>query len=168
MRGGGVPLAAFNPSVPGVEIESRKPSPTLLQRCPSGHRLCAGPRGRGGEATGGGRSSGRGGRGQLALVATFSDAISDCEKDRKWERALSLFDEMCTKGMKPELITYNNVISACDLNGQWQSALTMLDRMREADIKPSVHSLSAVVSACEQAMQYEQAQKLIEEMEWFS
>ena len=71
------------------------------------------------------------------------------KKGGKWERALSLRDEMRERGVTPNVISFNAAISACEKGGKWERALSLLDAMRERGVTPNVISFSAAISACE-------------------
>ena len=53
-------------------------------------------------------------------------AISACEKGGQWEKALDLFKDMRSQGIKPNVITYSATISACFNSHKLKEALKLL------------------------------------------
>ena len=107
---------------------------------------------------------------------SYSAAITACEKERQWELALELFDEMQHRGVSPDVVTYSSVISACEKCGQWQHALDLFDELERkgAEGMPSsarwsnaadVILYSATISACEKGGQWKRAVELLRQME---
>merc|ERR1712054_276066 len=47
-------------------------------------------------------------------VISFSAAISACEKDGQWEKALQMLDEIQQRRLEPNVISFNAAISACE------------------------------------------------------
>ena len=60
-------------------------------------------------------------------TVTYSSAISACEKDANWQRALHLLTPMGRTAIEPNTITYNSAIIACENGADSQRAL---DRLR--------------------------------------
>ena len=67
-----------------------------------------------------------------ADVIIFNAALSACEKDAQWQRALSLFDGIQKIRIQPDVITFSVTISACEKGKQWPRALRLFDGMQKA------------------------------------
>ena len=44
----------------------------------------------------------------------YDAAFSACEKGRRWQRALKMFEEFSNQGIRANVITYSATISACE------------------------------------------------------
>ena len=66
-----------------------------------------------------------------ANVTTYSAIISACEKGRRWQRSLELFEEMRSQALSADVITYNAAISACE----WQRALELFEECDCSDCR---------------------------------
>ena len=97
-------------------------------------------------------------------MVSYSAAISACEKNAQWQKALGLFQAMCSSTLSPDVISYSATISACEKGGQWQHALNLLLAMRQDKVRPNVISYSAAISACEKGGQWQRALILFEAM----
>jgi pentatricopeptide repeat domain-containing protein 1 len=97
-------------------------------------------------------------------VITYSALISACEKGAQWQRAMEVFKEMKTAGVKPDDITYSALISACEKGAQWQRAMEVFKEMKAAGVKPDAITYSALISACEKGAQWQRAMEVFKEM----
>ena len=70
-----------------------------------------------------------------ANVTTYSAIISACEKGRRWQRSLELFEEMRSQALPADVITYNAAISACEKGKQWQRALEFFEECACSDCR---------------------------------
>ncbi|CAJ1354758.1 unnamed protein product [Effrenium voratum] len=99
---------------------------------------------------------GRGGQWLLALEAlqelmqkmhpsnaSFSSAISACEKAFRWEQALVLLEAQ----PRPQLSAVNAAISACEKCSRWQEALLLFEGMPRRQLSPDRISFNAVLRA---------------------
>ena len=86
-------------------------------------------------------------------VISFSAAISACEKGGQWERALSLLEDIKSRGVEPDVISFSAAISACEQCDEMAKAkllyaealaLNFLPRMNNGEI--DLHELSAPVA----------------------
>ena len=59
-------------------------------------------------------------------TVTYSSAISACEKDANWQRALHLLAAMGRTAIEPNAITCSSAIIACENGADWQRALDLL------------------------------------------
>jgi pentatricopeptide repeat protein len=48
--------------------------------------------------------------------------ISACAAGGRWQRAVSLFDEMLSWGIKPDVVSCTALITALGTDGQWERA----------------------------------------------
>ena len=53
-------------------------------------------------------------------IVCYNATISACEKGRKWEKALQLFQEMRENGIEPNVISYSSTISDCKKGRNWE------------------------------------------------
>jgi len=60
--------------------------------------------------------------------------------------ALKLLDDLCDRGLLPDIISFNSAISACESVGQWETALNMLDEMRARGITPDIITNNSLIS----------------------
>jgi pentatricopeptide repeat domain-containing protein 1 len=97
-------------------------------------------------------------------VTSFNAAISACEKDGKWKRALSLLDELRERGAVPDLFSAIAAISACQKGGTGERAMSLLDEMRVRGVAPDVIIFNATISAGETGGKWERAVSLLDEM----
>jgi pentatricopeptide repeat protein len=98
-------------------------------------------------------------------IVHYNCAISACEKDRQWEKALALLEEVkAREGIELDAYTYNTAISACEKGRQWERALTLLEEVKQReDIELDAYTYNAAISACEKCGQWEKALALLEE-----
>ena len=59
-------------------------------------------------------------------VASYSAAISACEKGKHWEEALRLLQEMLHRSLTPDVVSHSAAISACEKGKRWEEALRLL------------------------------------------
>ena len=62
-------------------------------------------------------------------VVSFSASISACEKDKQWEGALGLLQEMELYLLTPNAVSFSASMSACEKGKQWERALVLLQEM---------------------------------------
>eukprot|EP00434_Breviolum_minutum_P003247 symbB.v1.2.002858.t1/scaffold130.1/size334612/9 len=79
--------------------------------------------------------------------ATFSAAISACEKAFRWQEALALLQQALGL-LRPELSCLNAMLSACEKGQRWDLALHLLKEMPSRRLVPDRISFNAVLSAC--------------------
>jgi len=75
------------------------------------------------------------------LCITQSFPVSGAQ----WEKAVELFDQMQTKGCKPDSVTYGGLILAYEKGGQWRRALAALDQMKSNNCRPDSVVYNTVV-----------------------
>lgn len=63
----------------------------------------------------------------------------------QWEKAVELFDQMQSKGCKPDSVTYGGLILAYEKGGQWRRALAALDQMKSNNCRPDSVVYNTVV-----------------------
>ena len=63
-------------------------------------------------------------------VVRFNAAVSACEKDKQWDRALELLRKTVHHQLlTPDVVSFSAAISACEKGKQWQGALGLLQEM---------------------------------------
>ena len=89
--------------------------------------------------------------GALEGVKEYSMAITAWGRQRQWQDALRLLEEMKGRGFAPTLVTYNAAIAACGKPGQWERAVEIFEAMQqeEVGIEPDVVSYTTATSVCE-------------------
>ena len=65
----------------------------------------------------------------------YGAAISACEKGRRWQRFLELFEEMRSQALPADVITYNAAVSACEKGKQGQRALEFFEECACSDCR---------------------------------
>ena len=58
-------------------------------------------------------------------VIAYSAAISSCEKDQQWAKAMQLFSHIQQSHVHPIVFTYNSTISAHGQGHHWAEALQL-------------------------------------------
>jgi pentatricopeptide repeat domain-containing protein 1 len=53
-----------------------------------------------------------------ADAITYSAMINACEMGKQWEKAVSLFEQMTSRGVEANVITFNSLLGACQKSGQ--------------------------------------------------
>ncbi len=76
-----------------------------------------------------------------AVCMTQSFLVSGAQ----WEKAVELFDQMQSKGCKPDSVTYGGLILAYEKGGQWRRALAALDQMKSNNCRPDSVVYNTVV-----------------------
>ena len=54
----------------------------------------------------------------------------------QWEKAAELFEQMQTRGCKPDSVTYGGLILAYEKGGQWRKALAAFEQMKQNNCRP--------------------------------
>ncbi|KAJ4774636.1 Pentatricopeptide repeat-containing protein [Rhynchospora pubera] len=78
--------------------------------------------------------------------------------------ALSLFDEMCIEGVKPNSITFLGLLSACGHAGLVEKAWELFHRMRKLGLEPELKHYSCIADALARAGRVVEAERFINEM----
>ncbi|KAL3827386.1 hypothetical protein ACHAXA_003120 [Cyclostephanos tholiformis] len=110
--------------------------------------------------------------GTLTLdVYFYTTAMDACAKEggRRWMvEAMSLLDEMGTRGIVPNEVTYGVAVAACGNAGRWEEALVLLDKMRDAGLRINTitdsFTYSSAIGVCGAAGRWREAVDLIREM----
>ena len=97
---------------------------------------------------------------RLLNIIHYSCYISILGKSRRWERALTVFAEMRSQGVQPNIYTYSALISACEKGGKWEEAQKVFDEMRSKDVQPNTITYNALIRAYEKGGKWEEAQKV--------
>ncbi|CAJ1368587.1 unnamed protein product, partial [Effrenium voratum] len=98
-------------------------------------------------------------------VICFSAAISSCESERQWQRAVGLFLAMADAAVLPDAVSCNSAVSACAKGHQWHTALLLRAKMRELPVSPTVVTCNAVLEACRRGGQWRRALNALLEAE---
>ena len=93
-------------------------------------------------------------------VVSRTAAISACEKEKHWEKALRLLQEMLRRFVTLDVVSRSAAISACEKGKHWEEALCLLQEMLRRSLTPNVVSRSAAISACEKGKHWEEADGL--------
>lgn len=75
------------------------------------------------------------------LCITQSFPVSGAQ----WEKAVELFDQMQSKGCKPDSVTYGGLILAYEKGDQWRRALAAFDQMKSNNCRPDSVVYNTVV-----------------------
>ncbi|XP_058096916.1 pentatricopeptide repeat-containing protein At4g02750-like [Magnolia sinica] len=98
-------------------------------------------------------------------VVSWNTIIAGYAQHGHYEKALCLFDEMCTNGFKPDGITFLNVLSACGHVGKVKESMDWFDSMVNGyRIEPRAEHYSCLVDILSRAGQLEKAYEVIKEM----
>lgn len=82
-------------------------------------------------------------------VVLFTLMIHICAKQGEVERALSLFDEMKTLGIRPTDLTFNGLIYACSRRlDYYDETFRVLEQMKADGFTPGIVTLVNVLNAC--------------------
>lgn len=75
--------------------------------------------------------------------------LSPCARKGKWDRALSLLDEMRQAGPRtqPNVRSYTAAIAACGRARKWEEAVALHSKLREEGLTPDQASFNAVIRA---------------------
>ncbi|KAL8482672.1 hypothetical protein ACS0TY_025635 [Phlomoides rotata] len=80
-------------------------------------------------------------------VVLYGTVIDGLCKDMKIDTTLKLFDEMCDKGISPNVIVYNTLIRGlCNLS-RWEQVHVLLAGMIDQKIYPDVFTFNGIVDA---------------------
>ena len=82
-------------------------------------------------------------------MVTYTVLFSTCEKSRKLERALQLFDEMQRQGLHPDVFTYTVLISTCEKCRMTERALQLSDEMQRQGLHHDVVTYTVLISSCD-------------------
>ncbi|CAK9042196.1 unnamed protein product [Durusdinium trenchii] len=89
-----------------------------------------------------------------AISVGFSQRISRCRREGKWQEAVYLLAQMRRGKALPNDITCNMVISACAKGGHWQLAVDLLCQMPAVQVTPDLISCNSAINACEVASEW--------------
>ncbi|CAK9042171.1 unnamed protein product [Durusdinium trenchii] len=89
-----------------------------------------------------------------AISVGFSQRISRCRREGKWQEAVYLLAQMRRGKALPNDITCNMVISACAKGGHWQLAVDLLCQMPAVQVTPDLISYNSAINACEVASEW--------------
>lgn len=78
--------------------------------------------------------------------------------------ALSLFDDMCFEGVKPNSVTFLGVLSACGHAGLVEKAWELFHRMRSLRLEPGLKHYSCIADALGRSGRVVEAERFINEM----
>eukprot|EP00438_Fugacium_kawagutii_P031427 Skav205777 [mRNA] locus=scaffold1714:690856:694318:- [translate_table: standard] len=92
-----------------------------------------------------------------ADVISYSAAISSCETEGQWRKALHLFHLMKHAELLPDVISYNAAISSCEKGSQWHLACHFLSSSSCAN----VISYNSAISSCAKASAWQVAMQLV-------
>jgi len=96
--------------------------------------------------------------------ATYSAAIVALNSGKKWQEAVSVFDEMQTWNMAPIRVGCEHMLMACEKGKLWEKALHVLDEMWEYGMRPNEDSYLPAINACENAQRKDLGDTLFREM----
>ncbi|CAM9907137.1 unnamed protein product, partial [Ascophyllum nodosum] len=91
----------------------------------------------------------------------YMAAVTACQKEGDFPRALSLLQHMRNKGVRGSLGLYNLVLSMCQSYGDADTSKRLLTMMRLDKVAPSVVSCNQVIAACEKAGRWEDALSIL-------
>lgn len=90
--------------------------------------------------------------------------ISACNRSGLPEQALSVYERMLSKEVKPSATTYTALISAYGKRGQVDKALDIFKDMMQRGCERNVITYSSLIGACEKAGRWELAIELFKKM----
>eukprot|EP00438_Fugacium_kawagutii_P002914 Skav230081 [mRNA] locus=scaffold2569:265953:269109:- [translate_table: standard] len=101
-------------------------------------------------------------------VITYNAAMSACETQGLWQRALVLLDDMASMAsmasLQPDVVSFATALSACEKAEEWQQAIELLVKLRGASLKEDAVTCSALASACVKGEEWALALWFIAEM----
>ncbi|CAE8624112.1 unnamed protein product [Polarella glacialis] len=93
-------------------------------------------------------------------VASFSIAMTACEKGGRSGQALQVMSAMREAGYRPDAVSFSACVSACEKAARWETALRVLAEATSSGNADPV-SRNAAISACEKGAQWERALLLL-------
>mmetsp|Transcript_8108 Transcript_8108/g.24440 ORF Transcript_8108/g.24440 Transcript_8108/m.24440 type:complete len:598 (+) Transcript_8108:111-1904(+) len=100
--------------------------------------------------------------GELGYTALVSAATKAGDLDR----ALTLYGEILSRGMKPSHEIFVSVINACGKFGALEKAFDIHEHMALCDMKPSTSTFNALINGCRIAGDVERLREVIDTMEY--
>lgn len=101
----------------------------------------------------------------LKSIASWNAMVLGFAQHGEGEKALDIFHEMLSYGLKPDKITFLGVLSACSHSGLVSKAYTYFDSMlKDYGIEPDVEHYSCLVDALGRAGLLREAEEVIEDM----
>ncbi|CAN0044183.1 unnamed protein product [Ectocarpus sp. 4 AP-2014] len=100
-------------------------------------------------------------------IVTYTSAIMACSSTAgKWDRALSLLDEMREAGPRtqPNIRSYTAAIAACGRARKWEEAVALHSKLLEEGMSPDPASFNAVIRAARRGGQHKLSMKLLASM----
>ena len=87
-------------------------------------------------------------RGCFAFPAghAYAAVISACAAGGDWQRAVSLFDEMLSWQIKPDVVSCTALITALGADAQWQRAEQVVDWMHRWALGPLVQEFQVLLA----------------------
>ena len=96
---------------------------------------------------------------RVCRTDTVNTAASACERGRKWQQALHLFEEAFHADVAPSLLSIVVILSACATGSLWEPALSWLSKAQntEGDLATQTACLNAAIASSSRAAQWERA-----------
>merc|ERR1712194_618316 len=100
-----------------------------------------------------------------ATRVAHRNLIVELEVKGMWQKALVIWGEMRTKGLKPDEPTYIAVLAACEKGELWETLLDVFEESKRSGFSVAESQVVArsVISACDKTGQEERRQAVVEE-----
>lgn len=95
----------------------------------------------------------------------FAAAISACAAGAQWRRAVSLFEEMTTHSIRPDVVSCTALITALASAGECDKADGVVAWMLSNSLKPNVRTYTALLTAMCNAQQWQRAVDVLDRMQ---
>lgn len=80
----------------------------------------------------------------------LEDDLQDCAEKGNWEQALTVLEDLNSRGLDRTTRAWTFAATACAMQGQWEQAVALLTSMENATVKPNHKTFHSVLEACEQ------------------
>ena len=102
---------------------------------------------------------------EIPVQEHYTAAIWACERGDQFELAMSVYEEMKSKGITPIVSTFEALISVAEKTGHGNECMNLFQEMQGKGIEGSTQAYTSCMWATEQFGRYDLALDLIKEME---
>ena len=96
------------------------------------------------------------------IVVALESRCPHTRSQGRWQRALSLLEDVPSRGIEPNAHTYGSAIHACVVGGERKRALALLEEMIERGVPPDAVAFNSAMAAVDS---WAAALRLLEIME---
>jgi len=95
----------------------------------------------------------------------YCSVLKGFAREKKLDRVLAVYDEMCKNNMEMSLITFNTIIDACARTGRMDNLAKVQQDMRKHHVDPNIVTWSTIIKGHCQAGDVQTALSVMKEMQ---